>query len=97
MYGGSLDNRCRFLMELITAARKSVGSDFPIVVKLSIDEFIDGAGDRGISIDYQEIGGGRVDGSAAPWASMVPGCLRFPLTMFLEEVSSICPRRSRKS
>lgn len=41
-YGGHLDHRCRFLLEIIVAIRKAVGPDFPITVKYSIDEFIDG-------------------------------------------------------
>lgn len=41
-YGGSLESRCRFLLDIIDAMRKAVGPDFPISVKYSIDEFIEG-------------------------------------------------------
>ena len=41
-YGGSLENRCRFLLDIIEAMRKAVGPGFPITVKYSIDEFIEG-------------------------------------------------------
>jgi 2,4-dienoyl-CoA reductase-like NADH-dependent reductase (Old Yellow Enzyme family) len=34
-YGGSLENRCRFLLETYAAARTAVGSDFPVMVKLN--------------------------------------------------------------
>ncbi|WP_135381509.1 NADH:flavin oxidoreductase [Vibrio tasmaniensis] len=41
-YGGSLENRMRFLLEIYTATRKRVGDDFPILVKLTASEFFDG-------------------------------------------------------
>ena len=34
-YGGSLDNRFRFLEEIILAVRKKIGNDFPLGVRLS--------------------------------------------------------------
>lgn len=37
-YGGSLENRMRFLLEIIRGIRKNCGKDFPIVVRLSVDE-----------------------------------------------------------
>lgn len=39
-YGGSLENRCRFLMDIYASLRKAVGPDFPITVKYSIDDFL---------------------------------------------------------
>lgn len=41
-YGGSFENRCRFLMETIDLCRKEVGPVFPIIVRFSADEFIEG-------------------------------------------------------
>lgn len=38
-YGGSLNNRFRFLREIIEGIRKKCGKDFPIIVRLSVDEF----------------------------------------------------------
>ena len=38
-YGGSLDNRARFLMETIAAVRKNVGARFPVAVKLNSADF----------------------------------------------------------
>lgn len=37
-YGGSLKNRMRFLLEIIDGIRKNCGKDFPIVVRLTVDE-----------------------------------------------------------
>lgn len=41
-YGGSLENRMRFLMEIIHEIRRTCGSDFPIIVKITIDDRIEG-------------------------------------------------------
>ena len=37
-YGGSLEGRLKFLLEIIKAARARVGRDFPIVLRISGDE-----------------------------------------------------------
>ncbi|MFC1981526.1 FAD-dependent oxidoreductase [Chloroflexota bacterium] len=44
-YGGSLDNRCRFLMEIVAAMRKAVGPDFALTTKYSIEDFLPGGWD----------------------------------------------------
>jgi 2,4-dienoyl-CoA reductase (NADPH2) len=41
-YGGSLENRMRFLREIVIAIRSAVGRDFPLGVRLCGDEMIDG-------------------------------------------------------
>lgn len=41
-YGGSLENRMRFLLEICNLTRKKVGNDFFITVKLTASEFFDG-------------------------------------------------------
>ncbi len=41
-YGGSLENRSRFGVELIQAVRETVGVDYPIMVRLSGSDFIPG-------------------------------------------------------
>ena len=42
MYGGPLENRMRFLLEIVETVRKKVGSDFPISCRVSIDELMKG-------------------------------------------------------
>ena len=42
-YGGSLENRFRFLKNLLVATRKRVGPDFPLGIRLSGDEHMPGA------------------------------------------------------
>ena len=40
-YGGSFENRMRFCKEIITGIRKACGADFPISLRLTVDEFTD--------------------------------------------------------
>lgn len=41
-YGGSYENRTRFLREVMEEVRRSVGPDFPMQVRLSAQEFCEG-------------------------------------------------------
>jgi 2,4-dienoyl-CoA reductase-like NADH-dependent reductase (Old Yellow Enzyme family) len=41
-YGGSVRNRARFLLEVVEAIRREVGSAFPLLVKLNSQEFLEG-------------------------------------------------------
>ncbi len=41
-YGGSLENRMRFLMEIIEEIRKTCGKDFPLAVKYTVDSLTPG-------------------------------------------------------
>lgn len=41
-YGGSLENRMRFLLEVYNKMREQVGNDFTILVKLTASEFYEG-------------------------------------------------------
>lgn len=40
-YGGSLENRARFLLDIVKHMREVVGPDFPIWVKLNCQDFMD--------------------------------------------------------
>ena len=54
-YGGSLENRCRFAIRVLTAAREAVGPYFPIEFRLSGAEFCEGGYDvdEGVRIAQQ--------------------------------------------
>ena len=41
-YGGSIENRCRFLLEVYQAVRSAVGPDFPVMIKLNSSDNLDG-------------------------------------------------------
>mgnify|MGYP000011494265 FL=1 len=41
-YGGSLENRCRFMIETLEGMRAAVGPDYPISLRVSGSDFMDG-------------------------------------------------------
>ena len=71
-WGGSLENRARFLMEAIKAVRAVVGAAFPISVKLNAADFLRGGFDfddslmvarwlQAAGVDLLEISGGSYE------------------------------------
>ncbi len=71
-WGGSLENRARFLLEVVRAVRRAVGRDFPVSVKLNSDDFRKGGFSHAEclevvrwlneeSIDLLEISGGTYE------------------------------------
>jgi 2,4-dienoyl-CoA reductase-like NADH-dependent reductase (Old Yellow Enzyme family) len=38
-WGGPLENRARFLLDVVRAVRRAVGRDFPVALKLNSDDF----------------------------------------------------------
>ncbi|WP_324829295.1 NADH:flavin oxidoreductase/NADH oxidase family protein [Qipengyuania zhejiangensis] len=71
-YGGNLENRARFLLEIVQAVRAAVGPDFPISVKLNSADFQKGGFDfkdslqvvkwlEAASVDLIEISGGTYE------------------------------------
>lgn len=53
-YGGSLENRMRFLMEIIDGIRAACGPDFPVIVRLSVDEMYEKIGQKGKGYSLEE-------------------------------------------
>ncbi len=53
-YGGSFENRMRFLLEIIDNVRNKCGSDFPIIVRLTVDEMYDKIGEDGKGYGLEE-------------------------------------------
>ena len=41
-YGGTYQNRTRFLREILTEVREAVGQSFPVIVRLSAAEYVEG-------------------------------------------------------
>ncbi len=52
-YGGSFENRLRFLREIVDGIRRECG-DYPIIVRLTIDEFYDKIGMKGKGYSFDE-------------------------------------------
>ncbi len=44
-YGGSDENRARFVLEIVEAVRGRVGADFPVIIRVSTDELVRGGYD----------------------------------------------------
>ncbi|MEO6546692.1 MAG: NADH:flavin oxidoreductase/NADH oxidase, partial [Ferruginibacter sp.] len=41
-YGGSFENRSRFLIEIINAVRKAIGDEMPLLVRISVTDWVPG-------------------------------------------------------
>ena len=41
-YGGSDENRARFAIEVVEAIREKVGPDFPVLIRVSVEELVEG-------------------------------------------------------
>lgn len=52
-YGGSLENRMRILEEIILGIRERCGKDFPMMVRLSVDEYLEyfGLKNQGLKLE----------------------------------------------
>ena len=53
-YGGSLENRMRFILEIIAGIKEKCGKDFPIIVRLTVDECYEMIGKPGKGYDLKE-------------------------------------------
>ena len=51
-YGGSFENRTRIVTEIIAGIRKTCGADFPVGIRLTVEEFLD---KTGVTEDYIHI------------------------------------------
>jgi 2,4-dienoyl-CoA reductase-like NADH-dependent reductase (Old Yellow Enzyme family) len=87
-YGGSLKNRARFLLEVVRSVREAVGPQYPVLVKINSEDFLDGGMTREeaaqvssmlekASIDAVEISGGTV-ASPEKFLPPRPGRLETP-------------------
>lgn len=41
-YGGTIENRCRFLLEVYHIVRETVGEDYPVMIKINGSDFLEG-------------------------------------------------------
>ena len=80
-YGGSFENRMRFITEIIAEIRRQCGKDFPIIARISVDEFYREIGDpaaEGNTLDegiriakkLEECGIDAIDVSSASYETM---------------------------
>jgi 2,4-dienoyl-CoA reductase-like NADH-dependent reductase (Old Yellow Enzyme family)/NADPH-dependent 2,4-dienoyl-CoA reductase/sulfur reductase-like enzyme len=83
-YGGNLENRMRFLLEIIQGIREQCGCDFPLGVRLSVEEFLGKEGNdleescricetlEEVGIDFIDVSCG-IPGSPEVCATIEPG------------------------
>ena len=74
-YGGSLDNRMRFPLEIIRAVQDKCGEDFTILFRISVEEFVKGgrttAETKAIARMLEEAGIAMLDISSSTYGSIV--------------------------
>ncbi len=82
-WGGNLENRSRFLLEIYRSVRRKVGSDFPVAVKLNSSDFQKGGFSYSESleilkwleeegVDLVEISGGNYESPATLFGDKKP-------------------------
>ena len=79
-YGGSFENRLRFLEEIVSGIRQRCGEEFPLIVRLSVDEFLETTGqpEKGLHLEdgvriaehLEKMGVDAIDVSAGIYESM---------------------------
>lgn len=77
-YGGSVENRCRFLLEVYRRVRSGVGPDFPVFAKLNGSDNLDGglvlsdAVHAALLLDKEKIDAIEVSGGTSASGEKVP-------------------------
>lgn len=79
-YGGSLQNRARFLLEVYDAVRSAVAADKPVIVRLSATDWAEGGWDLEQCVDLagllRQRGADLIDvssGGLVPWQKVAAG------------------------
>lgn len=82
-YGGTPENRQRFLVEVVEAVRAAVSPDFPVIVRLSCDELVPGGltPDDTVAIArrLEALGVAALDISVGNYASFTRGYMMPPM------------------
>ena len=100
-YGGSLENRARFMLDIVAAVRAAAGEDFPLLFRISGDECSEGGFDIAdaarVAKWLEEAGVAAISVSAGNWyalhmtippMSMEHGCL-LPLAAQIKQAVEI--------
>lgn len=73
-YGGSFKNRIRFLEEIVVGIKQKCGNDYPVTVRLSVNEFDEGGMDIALSKEVskylEKIGVDGIHASSGNYNSM---------------------------
>ncbi|MDC7125432.1 MAG: NAD(P)/FAD-dependent oxidoreductase [Spirochaetales bacterium] len=60
-YGGSLENRCRFLLEVLDSVRSAVGKGFPVELRMSGSELFDGGYTLDEGVEIAKLAQSKID------------------------------------
>jgi 2,4-dienoyl-CoA reductase-like NADH-dependent reductase (Old Yellow Enzyme family)/thioredoxin reductase len=99
-YGGSLENRLRLPLEVIREVRSKVGPDFPILIRISGDEYLPGGRTieesqyiapyfMGAGVDAIHISGGTSGTPISVPPTGSPQALHAPLAAAIKEVVDV--------
>ena len=73
-YGGNTNNRIRFVEEIYRESRKLVGDDFPILIKMNCDDFLDGGitleESKKIAKKFSDLGFDAIEVSSCMWETV---------------------------
>jgi 2,4-dienoyl-CoA reductase-like NADH-dependent reductase (Old Yellow Enzyme family) len=99
-YGGSLENRMRFLLRIVVAVRSSVGGGFPVTIKLTASDNLDGgfSVDEAVSVAAEIVAAGidAIEVSAGTPASAERGPVRQNILSPQQEAYNAAPARRIK-
>lgn len=54
-YGGSWENRCRFTLEVIAAIRAAVGENYPLMMRIAGNDFVEGGNNNSHAVEYAKL------------------------------------------
>ena len=54
-YGGSTENRARFVVEIVHRTRTLIGPDFPLMIKMNFNDFVNGGLDKNEAVGIAKI------------------------------------------
>jgi 2,4-dienoyl-CoA reductase (NADPH2) len=81
-YGGDLERRARFPLEVVRAVRDAVGAQFPVGYRFLADEFVPG----GLTLDETIPFARKLVREGVAWLSVMAGCYdSFALPRYLDE------------
>ncbi|ABA87332.1 NADH-dependent flavin oxidoreductase, Oye family [Syntrophotalea carbinolica DSM 2380] len=103
-YGGPVENRAKLVLEVLQAVRKAVGPDYPVLIKLNSEDFVEGGVTvedmlkvaerlQQAGIDAVEMSGGTIYASG-DMSSLRPGRLDTPDTeVFYRKAAELFKQR----
>lgn len=76
-YGGDMGRRMQFVLEIIDRIQQTVGKDYPIMIRISGDEFISG----GNTLDDMKVVAQRLEKAGVASINVIPGWHESPVPL----------------